>query len=44
MGKGRGKGRSNIEGLDPESPRTLEACLHRGLTIEELQPERRENF
>ena len=44
MGKGRGKGRSNIEGLDPESPRTLEACLHRGLTIEELQPRDEKTF
>ena len=44
MGKGRGKGRSNIEGLDPESPRTLEACLHRGITIEELQPREEKSF
>ena len=39
-----GKGRSNIEGLDPESPRTLEACLHRGITIEELQPREEKTF
>ena len=44
MGKGRGKGRSNIEGLDPESPRTLEACLHRGITMEELQPRDERTF
>ena len=44
MGKGRGKGRSNIEGLDPESPRTLEACLHRGITMEELQPREENTF
>ena len=44
MGKGRGKGRSNIEGLDPESPRTLEACLHRGLTVEELRPRDEKTF
>ena len=39
-----GKGRSNIEGLDPESPRTLEACLHRGITIEELRPRDEKTF
>ena len=39
-----GKGRGTIEGLDPESPRTLEACLHRGITIEELQPREEKTF
>merc|ERR1712091_542070 len=31
-------------GLDPESPRTLEACLHRGITMEELQPRDERTF
>ena len=39
-----GKGRGNIEGLDPESPRTLEACLHRGITMEELRPREEKTF
>lgn len=44
MGKGRGKGRANLEGLDPESPRTLEACLHRGITLAELEPRDERSF
>ena len=28
----------NVEGLNVNSPRTLEACLHKGLLVEELLP------
>lgn len=33
-----------VEGLDVNSPRTLEACLHRGLLVEELLPRKARSF